>query len=161
MPEYKRLLAIDPGGTTGIAYRAYNAAPMLFISGGTYVDTMTETRPENVWTLVTCEAGWDQVICEKFTGQGHMNKVRVDVIELVGGIRALCVEHGIPFAFRTPQNRKAYQSEAKAWLKAQGTPYMDHQEDALAHLLAWEDIGEREKRSEERERRLKEVEDGE
>ena len=132
------LLAIDPGGTTGYAVR--------FNSGSTV--TSTTTDPEQVWGLVR-DAGrsaGSTVIIERFATAGMLSRYGLHTIELVGGVRALCWAYSIKLVERQPQQRKAWQKQAEELLRAQrrkrggctdGRTYMIHEEDALAHLLAW------------------------
>lgn len=132
------LLAIDPGGTTGYAVR--------FNFGDTVTGTTTD--PEQVWSLVREASGGAEstVIIERFATAGMLSRYGLHTIELVGGVRALCWEYSIKLVERQPQQRRAWQKQAEELLRAQGRKrggctdektYMIHEEDALAHLLAW------------------------
>ena len=130
-------MAIDPGGTTGLAFR----------------------MPDG--SITTCKAQTDQQVYDYFLGDIH--KPEQVVLEewsyfsgkvtpagnltadICAGIRALCYVLGIPLALRTPGMRQPRQPEAEAWYKK--THHVksilkihSHECDALAHLLTWEAI---------------------
>lgn len=123
------LIAIDPGGTTGIAVK---------MAAADHYATSTETSPEKVWQLLTA-CLWDHVIVEKFATGGRISKYGLDTVEIVGGIRALCHTLRFPISLRQPTQRYAWQETAKDYLKSQGTHHVIHEIEALAHLMAWQD----------------------
>lgn len=121
------VLAIDPGGTTGLAARGLSDLEPT---------TMTTATPEELWDYVM-RFEWTTVVCERFSAQ-VISKYGLYTVRLIGGVEALCRVKQIPFVLRTTQNRKAYMDEAHAHLMKVGRKFVDHQTDALAHLLAWE-----------------------
>lgn len=125
------ILSIDPGGTTGIAYQLVGPHEQKKIS------TTHKLTPEGLYDLVL-EYKWDVVLCERFSTAGRMSSFGIYTIQLVGGVHALCYTHDIQFVYRQPQNRKAFQDVAKAWFK--GAKHLDHEEDALAHMLSWKSL---------------------
>lgn len=124
------VLALDPGGTTGVA--------MTFDDFQRTEDmaytTIATDDPLKVWRFVTAYK-WNVVLCERFATAGRVSKYGLGTVEIVGGVRSLCAEHKTPFLYRQPQHRKSAQKEAKDYLA--GRPHVIHEEDALAHLLAY------------------------
>lgn len=127
--EFSNILAIDPGGTTGVAFQVFDRAENMLIV------TTTVTEPEELYDIVI-GTEWDEIVCEKFSTAGLLSKYGLLTIELVGGVRALAYCMSRPFHYRAPQNRKAFQDEAKNTYFA-AMKHIIHEEDSLAHLLAW------------------------
>lgn len=132
--DFANLLAIDPGGTTGLAMQLNSPDRQQRL-----VKTATTDTPEQLFDIVA-EYKWDAVIIERFVTAGRMSKYGLYTIELVGGVRALCHAYGVPFQVRQAQNRKAFQDVAHNFLMNSGVKFVDHEEDALAHLLSWKDV---------------------
>lgn len=121
------VMAIDPGITTGLAFKA----------GGVYkVAVATDTR--DVWKLVWEEKP-DLVIIEPFQAQ-LISRYGLRTVELVGAVEALCWAAGIRLERRVPQHREPGMAPAIRWLEAnpQGAKTMQHHIDALAHIMAYE-----------------------
>lgn len=129
--DHAHILSIDPGGTTGIACQFAARHDQRLIT------TTTVDTPEALYDIVL-EYKWDAVLCERFSTAGRLSKYGIYTIQLVGGVHALCHVNGLPFIYRQPQNRKAFQDVARAWFA--GAKHMPHQEDALAHLFSWKDV---------------------
>lgn len=119
-------LAIDPGGTTGIAMTADGVSFLTF----------TTDTPEHLWEYVAGHS-WNVVLCERFKTAGQISKYGLYTTELVGGTRALCYFLQMKFEYREPQHRRAWQSLAQAYLEKKGEKFVVHEADALAHLMAW------------------------
>lgn len=124
------ITAFDPGVTTGIAIR-YDDGKIF---------TRAETDIEVVYQFVheASERG-NVVIYEDFQTGFRIDKNGLHTVRLIGSIIALCWAYNIPIYKHTPYKRKAFQEEAHTMLK--GTKHMIHEEDALAHLLAYEHSG--------------------
>lgn len=118
-----RITAFDPGGTTGVAIRMVDGS----------VRTRAETDPEVVFDLVVCS---EYVVYEDFQTAFRIDKNGLHTVRIIGGIIALCYEHDISIFKHSPFKRKAFQEQAHQMLK--GQRHMIHEEDALAHLLAYE-----------------------
>ncbi len=114
------VLAIDPGQTTGIALKLK----------GKYITCVLNT-PEEVWEFVN-KLHWDQVICENFTTAGRISSYGLLTVRIIGGIQALCWKQHIQLTMRMPQHRYSKQKQAATMAT------VIHEQDALAHLLAWE-----------------------
>lgn len=120
----KNILAIDPGGTTGIATHTS--------SGYT---TLITKNDEALFDLIL-KTTWDIVIVENFVAQliGHDG---LATVRLVGAVQALCYARNIKCIVQMPNDR--------TWMIRNGTvakfirPHsVIHERDALAHLLNWE-----------------------
>lgn len=123
----KLLLALDPGGTTGIAVRSYDGSIM----------TSVATDAPTVWSYFSNPAP-DAVIFELFSTMGRVDKYMLHTVEMVGGIKALCHALNVQGYAHVPQQRKAFIESAREILKGQRRKFMIHEVDALAHLLAHE-----------------------
>lgn len=121
------VLALDPGMTTGVAFRIGKCEPATEV-----LETI-----DAVFGLIL-ENNWDIVIYERFITSGRVSSYGIATIELVGAIKALCKSRGITSIAHTPGMRKAFEFRARAILTKRGAKYMAHQLDALAHLLRWE-----------------------
>lgn len=123
-----RVLAFDPGITTGIAYRPEKDK---------YV-TCVSKDPAEVWGFINPETV-DLVIYEDFVAQ-LISRYGLATVRVVGGIQSRCDQHGIKILLHRPQMRKAFIDIARSWLiehtGSKGTGR--HEIDALAHILTWE-----------------------
>lgn len=121
-------LAIDPGGTTGIAMRLND----------TY-ETIVCDEAIQLWSIVT-GTPWDAVVYEDFKAQ-QISKYGIYTVQLIGAIRALCWVNGVSCYTHEPQQRKPYLPKARAWLSVQHRAWQGHEMDALAHLMMFEEKG--------------------
>lgn len=121
-----QIVAVDVGNTAGIAIKL----------GSEYL-TSTEVTPENVWHLVA-DNEWDVVIYENFATSFHISKYGLYTVRLIGGIQAICMLKSTKCIGQQPQYRKAFQQQAHTFLKRLNRSFMVHEEDALAHLFAFE-----------------------
>lgn len=127
------IMAIDPGGTTGVAFHADQSE-----GGKGYLTCVTHT-PDELWNLFEFGGKHPEVvICEDFQTGNRINPIQHYTIRLVGGIQALCSFLQVPLYMQSPQNRKAFLKDAEDILKRDGRKFMEHEKDALAHLLRWE-----------------------
>lgn len=124
--EKMNIIAIDPGVTTGVAIR---------FNDGKFSTCVCET-PQQIWELV---AGlpWNAVVFEFFATSGKISSYGLQTVEIVGGIRAICFIRKLSAFAQPAWKRKPYLVEAKKLLV--GKKHMEHELDALAHLLAFED----------------------
>lgn len=122
----RTILSIDPGGTTGIALRMTDGS----------VVTSTCVSAQELWGII--ESKPDEVVYEIFSTQGRVDRYMLYTVELVGSIKGLCHALQIPGFAHTPQRRKPWMKEANDLIKLAKRPYVVHEVDALAHLLAHE-----------------------
>jgi hypothetical protein len=118
------LMSIDPGITSGIAIKV----------DGKYDTCVAHTGAE-LWEFIR-DYNFDTVIIEQFATSSLISKFGLRTAELVGGVEALCWLKSIPIVRRMPAQRIPFLRKAALMLK--DTAIVEHQQDALAHLLAWE-----------------------
>lgn len=123
-PGGELVIAIDPGGTTGIAVKT---------SDGRYL-TCTASTPEEVADFLFTKR-FTHLIVENFQAQ-TIGKWGLHTVRIVGGCYMLAYLKGATYVHHVPQDRYPFQQEAKEML--QGTKAVIHEQDALAHLLRWE-----------------------
>ena len=117
-----KLLAIDPGLTSGIAVKM-NGKYTAFT-----LDIVTQ-----VYDLIA-NTQWTALAYESFSSAGNINAAGHATIRLTGAIEAICYLHKIPYFVHSPQNRYAFMQRSKALLGK----VIVHQQDAMAHLLLLE-----------------------
>lgn len=134
------VLAVDPGGKSGIAIRLDDGKLMTCIceslfnkKAGTRQVTYDAKELYEMLMLPTIT----QVIVETFQAQ-RIDQYGLHTVRLVGAIEAICHVRNIPLVKHIPQDRYPFKTEAKMWLQDQKRPYLIHELDALAHLLRWE-----------------------
>lgn len=128
IPTKLRLMAIDPGITTGMAFR---------IDGK--LATCVGYSDEDVIDLIH---DLDVVVIERFATAGRLSAPGLLTIELVGQVRGWCRAQGIRCDVATPQARYMYMQEAYNNIGRgkliEPSKVQQHERDALAHLLSWE-----------------------
>lgn len=125
----KPIIAIDPGHSTGIAIRT---------PSGDW-STATLTSKESLWSLFK-EYAFEIAIVERFSAQ-LISGPGLDTTELVGSIEGICYIKEIHFIRHTPQFRYPWLPQAKMMLSNLRQPFTKHENDALAHLLGFEEKG--------------------
>lgn len=137
-----RIVAIDPGLTTGIAYRM----------------VLNEGEPPEVWTdeSKTLEDLLEQlrenqiqvVVVERFATSGRISRYGLETVEIVGALRGFAWCHNIQLVKQTPQSRRSWIDDANAHpgasLHGRKKHEGRHERDALAHLLQYVYFKERE-----------------
>jgi len=122
------VLAIDPGGASGVAAR--------FPDGRWLTNTLTD--PADLWDLFTPPNTPDFCVFEIFSTGGRVDKYMIYTIELVGGIKAVCYALGVRGFAHSPSKRYPWLELAERMLKGQA--HTRHEVDALAHLLCFEEL---------------------
>lgn len=120
----RRLIAIDPGGTTGIAVRVGDMQP---------VTCVTKT-PDELWDFLSA-GKFTHCVIEDFQAN-RVDRHMIYTIRLVGGVEASCRLLGIELKKHTPQDRYPFRKEAEEFLR--GSKAVIHERDALMHLFRWE-----------------------
>jgi hypothetical protein len=92
-----------------------------------------------VWELLSgADPATTRVAYETFSTSGRVDTAMLHTIELVGSIIGVCFVLGIPSYPQTPQSRRSFIEEAQKLLFRQKRPGLQHEVDALAHLLLLE-----------------------
>lgn len=126
-----KLLAEDPGGSTGVC---------LAMDG--IVCARMQLAGQHHRALRDVLDNWkpDQVICEGFTFRQSKDNIVLDSVEYIGVTKLWCQDNNVPCIMQTPSCGKA-TSENVFWnvdkLKAVGL-YLEgqpHANDATAHML--------------------------
>jgi len=123
----KRILAVDPGITSGIAAK---------YKQDTYITSVC-TSEEDVWDFVnpdTC----DVVLYEEFKAT-KIDRYGLQTVRVIGGIRALCNYFKIPIFRQQPQQRRSFIPIARKYLQQnKGDRFKVHETDALSHIMYYE-----------------------
>lgn len=121
------ILAVDPGLTIGMAFN---------VNG--FYETLDQPDARELYEFIA-STPLDVVVCEQFiTSNIHSNKYGVRTAEIVGGVEAVCCIKKIPFRRRNNVQRLPSMEKAKEILRSKRRQFVDHEVDALAHLLQWE-----------------------
>lgn len=120
------VLAIDPGGSTGLALRLPDSTLL----------TVTTTLPSELYDFFRSPP--DEVVLEPFNTAGQVDRYMIYTMDLVGGVKAICYLLGIKCFIQPPQRRYPWLQEAEALLAPK--EHTKHEVDALAHLLAHEEL---------------------
>jgi hypothetical protein len=115
-------LAIDPGGTTGLA----------FIDGNNNWITSTASTPNELYDMI--DPAYKAIIIETFQAQ-RISSYGLHTVRLVGGVEGICYKLGITLIKHMPIKRRPYQKQAEYMLRS--FIHVVHEEDALAHLLTY------------------------
>lgn len=135
-----KILAIDPGHTTGIAYKDFSEDADFFTPPFTMMPVGFDTCAYEIACLFENVSAWpDLVICEKFQITGLTARKTTggsnEAIELIGVARYLTKKWNIPFEEQRPADAMSFVTDDKlkriGWYK----PGLDHARDAMRHLL--------------------------
>src|SRR5262245_57026224 len=101
------IMAIDPGGSTGVAFKIDNN-----------YHTCTITDPKELWDLLK-NFKPDKVAFESFATGGQVDRNMIGTMELVGSIHGICYVLGIEFYGQQPQARRSFIPPARRILNGQ------------------------------------------
>lgn len=130
MTRTRQVLAVDPGGTSGIA----------LWSGG---DTPPPVEERNPYETIEIVERWLQrveengvVVVERFTigPQTLKNSRQYDAIEIIGALRYLSLKHGAEFVLQAPADAKRLMTNDVLRRLGWYVTGRDHGRDALRHL---------------------------
>lgn len=131
-PEF--ILAIDPGGHTGLAWRYDGVFGCDVVDGGRF--------GFHNWFIQSIDkvATPTQVVIEDFiiTSATARKTAQPDPYRIIGWVELWCHQHGVPFETQTPATGKGFGTDAK--LKHLGwysTGKGGHDMDAARHLLTF------------------------
>lgn len=124
-----KILAVDPGITTGMA---------------TYIDGQWNTFVcpksfEAVYQVVMSGIDWDLIIVEGFATPGLIASYGIDTVELIGAVKALCWWAKLECVVQYPVERRGNLSDAKMLMQnvLKTKRYQTHQLDAVSHILTY------------------------
>lgn len=131
------LLAIDPGGSSGLAFRLDDepkSAACITIPGYDIKEVVTMIAQRATQLEV--------IIIESFLGIQYRGSHGIETLEMIGAVRGVCALLNLPVVKQTPAQRKMQEPKAlkilqlrKQLIKLNYTP---HEVSALAHLLTYE-----------------------
>lgn len=127
------ILAIDPGGTSGIAWvRSRGSFNTQQVVGG--AEGMIGWL-SNLANEYGCFDTIDAVVCETFVPRPGAKSTQLDAMHIIGMLRYLCSVSGVPLIMQSPAQAKSFSTNEK--LKAVGWYSVgeDHGRDAARHLL--------------------------
>lgn len=124
------VFAVDPGGTTGLAYANFGTPGAEFRS-----------YERETWEAVRCvevAISWpvSLVVAESFIPRPGVRSWEPDAIESIGAIRYLCLRARVPFELQTPAEGKRFGTNEKLKLLGwKNASKGGHRDDAARHLL--------------------------
>lgn len=83
------------------------------------------------------------IIVERFVTAGRISRDGLDTVEMQGSIFGLGWSMGSQVYVQSPVDRLPFVPEARTLLNANKSKIQSHSVDALAHLLRWEYMEER------------------
>lgn len=128
----KRILAIDPGGTTGVAIVSFseNLAPVV---------SHYEQIPDGLagfikWYKNNWHLGWDIIVCENFTLRINVKFPDLSPVYIIGALEALM--WGEQIVYQSPAQKTLCDDTR---LKAMGMykPGNGHANDAIRHAIIY------------------------
>jgi hypothetical protein len=133
-----RIVALDPGGTTGIA---------------TYDDVNGQGEEWAIWQLGPEEhhaalwrylsnsfmpfSGNQVIVCESFEFRQNRQRDNINLMsrEYIGVVKLFSETHGIPVVFQTAGAGKGFVSDEKLKIMDMWVPGKKHAMDARRHLI--------------------------
>lgn len=140
-----RVLALDPGGTTGWA--SYDAEIMPSLDGSTQeiIDhrlTVGQIGPDDhhsdLYALLERAHIHDfTVVCESFEFRQNRQRDNINLMsrEYIGVVKLFQAERSVPVVFQTAGLAKGFVSDQKLKVMKWYTPGMQHARDATRHLV--------------------------
>lgn len=132
--EHSFVLAVDPGGNTGVAWLLDREFGSDVVTGGRFGFHwwFTKSVADVATPLV--------VVCEDFiiTSATARKTAQPDPYRIIGWLELWCHQHGVTFVLQTPSQAKGFGTDAK--LKHFGwysTGKGGHDVDAARHLLTY------------------------
>lgn len=128
-----RILAVDPGGTTGFVH--YERAD----DSESFIPHQMDDRNEFMWSVDESFAGLNVVVCEDFriTGQTAKKSPQADALKIIGALDYLCFKHEVQFVLQTPADAKRFATDSRLKKAGMWTPGRKHANDAARHLFLW------------------------
>lgn len=127
------VIAVDPGGTTGLA--TYELTP----GGESLEQWQVQDQFEVLDTVRNLLALRSDavLVCEDFNIGGTRDRSSNKTIELIGGLRLIARDFGAAFVLQSPSEAKSFVTDAKlrrvGWWKVG----LEHSRSATRHLLLY------------------------
>ena len=124
------ILAIDPGGTTGLAWLSlsgeFGASEIPGDAAGFFS-----------WWGVEGPVGVSHVVVESFIPRPGARSMQLGAIHIIGFLMGWCQAHGVPLTVQSPGKAKSFSTDGK--LKSLGlwSRGLGHAVDATRHLVVW------------------------
>lgn len=132
-----RILAVDPGGTTGIALKDFCCEPFNEAPG-----TWMPVGFQRTASLLEQKILYDEcdlVVCERFTigpsTRGKSTRGSNEAIELIGLTRYFCSKQDVPFEEQAPADAMSFVPDSRLRMIGWYKTGEDHQRDAMRHCL--------------------------
>jgi len=132
--EHSFVLAVDPGGNTGLAWLLDREFGSQVVADGRFGfhAWFTEAVAKIATPLVA--------VCEDFiiTSATARKTAQPDPYRIIGWLELWCHQHAVPFVLQTPAQAKGFGTDAKlrhmGWYR---TGHGGHDNDAARHLLTY------------------------
>lgn len=133
----KVILALDPGGTSGIALGWFGleqgqgeGVPVFRSYEAPTLDALLEVE------LFLQSGGDKAVVCESWTPRPGIRTFQPEALESIGAARYLCWRYRTPFQLQSPAEAKRFATNEKlATLGWRNPSKGGHADDAARHLL--------------------------
>lgn len=138
LSPYPRVLAVDPGVTTGWSlWDPTMERPQTGQDQQYEFCRRVETWLEASWLAYWAKEITLEVVVERYTvGPETIKKTRQNAsLEIIGVVRYLCGKFGVPFSLQTPADAKAFATNEKLKRCGWWSPGQQHANDATRHLL--------------------------
>lgn len=128
--------AVDPGPHCGIAY--------IDKDGSYHTEMFHNDLPSVIDYIVLAEPA--EIVIERFVPydsrgpNSRMDRNKLDTVECQGAVQAVSIMLGCKLRWHTAQIRMPFLASARQILKVGRAKIDSHEVDALAHLLAWQEI---------------------
>lgn len=142
LPRYdKPLIAIDPGGTTGISILLdgkVHTRTFHTIKGSKPPSKAIDFVPGPFFKFLK-SVDWHAIVIENFVTDNMVSKFGLYTIQLVGAVKMFAYMTDTPVYVQMPQYRYSSKKQMTELLK--GREVVIHERDATMHLLAYLEKG--------------------
>jgi hypothetical protein len=137
----KKILSLDPGGTTGWALWQTRKGNLDDYTVG---HLGPGDHHAELWSMIRelCKVPDDfRIVCESFEfrqGDHNRHKIVLDSKEYIGVVKLMSQLYDIPVVFQTASVGKTFCTDEKIKALDLWTPGMKHAMDALRHLITYQ-----------------------
>lgn len=130
------LLALDPGETTGVACFSSNSAESVLVHAGQIKTWPLEVGVENMTKLLK-DLQPKSLVFESYQVYEWKAKdhtwSQVPTLQVIGMVKTLCIQMGIPYHTQTAQVAKGFCTDSKLEEWGYWQTGMRHARDAIRH----------------------------